>query len=168
MADVEFGRRIEEVREGAFPSEGSNRQRRHKFLRGLRQYDAKGSPAFFQSPDQIKRLVGCNPSADDKKDVGHTEACSLPNCAGNGVGSVWCVIPDLVFARDRLSSSCSLRPWAAGAALSVLARICRISSSMDLPWRAARMRSRFLTSSPILRTVRLAMAAPTMIAMQSL
>ena len=69
MADVELGARIEQVDIGVLARDGARRQRRDEFLRGLRHHDAHRGAALPEAPDQVERLVGRDPAADDEQDA---------------------------------------------------------------------------------------------------
>ena len=67
MTDVEFAHHIEQIDERGLARERAGRQRSDEFLRRLGHDDAHRGAALLQSPDQIERLVGRNPAADDQQ-----------------------------------------------------------------------------------------------------
>ena len=136
MADVELGCRIEQIGVGAFARERADRHGRDELLCGAGHHDAHRKAALAQPADQVERLVGGDAARDDEKDLSR---CRLGAGRLAGAGT-------LGFA-----------PASASAAPSASSR--RTSSSIERPFAAARSRSRFFTSSPMLRTVRLPIRA---------
>ena len=69
MADVELALLIEQIRERALAGERASGERRDEFLRGLGENAAHGEGVLLQSADEIERLIGGDPAADDQQNA---------------------------------------------------------------------------------------------------
>ena len=69
MPDVELALRIEQIDIRLFAGERADRERRYEMLRGSRHDAADHNAAILQTANEIERLVGGYPAADDQEDA---------------------------------------------------------------------------------------------------
>ena len=69
MADIGLALPVEQVGMRPLPRERGGRQRRDEFLGRVGEQRAHLRPALAQAPDQVERLVGGDPAADDQEDT---------------------------------------------------------------------------------------------------
>ncbi len=62
-------RRVEEIHISALARDGARRQRRDEFLRRPGHHHAHRGAALLEPPDQVERLIGRDPAADNEEDT---------------------------------------------------------------------------------------------------
>ena len=84
VADLALVVEVEQVGEHALVGERADRERRHEFLRRLREHGAHAHIPLAQAPDEVETFIGGDAAADDEENPLHgfsnrqskTGACS--------------------------------------------------------------------------------------------
>ena len=150
MADVEFGRGIEQVGERPLARKRAGRQGRNEFLRRFGEDAAYGKRALLQPPDEVERFIGGDAAADDQQNASCARCRSIVRLGRR-------LLRRDVAALGRGAGASHRVPRRRSRRRRRLRRMVRASSSMERPFLAARRRRRFFNSSSSWRMVMLAM-----------